>query len=256
MRIFRIVAIAVAVVAALVVVGAVALLLFVDPNRYRGDIQHAAQQHTGRDLAIKGKLELKVFPWLAVAVHDVELGNPPGFGTQPFATVENASIGVKLLPLLSSRLEVSTISISGVTVNLISRGEQNNWKDLSESKDEGKGNTPATGNSSSGTSGQGSLSIEGVDVTKTTVALTDEVKKTITRVSDFELHSGGLRADPAQTVMEDLSIQGTYLSGATPDAPREKPALGAALASAPTPLPFSLKSTRIVLDGRSGALAP
>src|ERR1700761_186478 len=109
MRIYRVVGIVVAAIAAIFVVGAVALLVFVDPNRYRADIQHAAQQHTGRVLVIKGKLGLKVFPWLAVSIHDVELGNPPGFGTQPFVTVENASIGVKLLPLLASRLEVSTI---------------------------------------------------------------------------------------------------------------------------------------------------
>ena len=50
-------------------------------------------------------------------------------------TVQNASIGVKLLPLLSSRLEVSKVKLEGAHLNLVSRGEQNNWQDLSE--DEG-----------------------------------------------------------------------------------------------------------------------
>src|SRR4030088_2358398 len=111
MRILRIVAIMAGALLALVVVGAVTLLLFVDPNRYRGDIERVAKEHSARVLVIHGKLELKIFPWLALSVHDVQLSNPPGFGAQPntgrpFMTVQNASIGVKLLPLLGKRLEV------------------------------------------------------------------------------------------------------------------------------------------------------
>src|SRR6267142_3740764 len=83
MRIFRIVAIVVGALVALVVTGIVALLLFVDPNRYRGDIERVAKEHTARVLVIHGKLQLKIFPWLALSVHDVQLSNPPGFGSQP-----------------------------------------------------------------------------------------------------------------------------------------------------------------------------
>src|SRR5258705_1704138 len=134
MRIFRIVAIVAGALLALVVVGVVALLLFVDPNRYRGDIEQVAKEHTARVLVIHGKLQLKIFPWLALSVHDVQLSNPPGFGSQPFMAVQNASIGVKLLPLLGKRLEVSRIALDGVNLSLVSRGDENNWKDLSESK--------------------------------------------------------------------------------------------------------------------------
>ncbi len=48
-------------------------------------------------------------------MHDIELSNRPGFGSQPLLTVQNASIGVKLLPLLSSRLEVSKVKLEGAT---------------------------------------------------------------------------------------------------------------------------------------------
>src|ERR1700730_17102399 len=127
MRMFRIVAILTGALLVLLVVVAVALLLFVDPNRYRGDIERVAREHTGRVLVIHGKLQLKIFPWLALSVHDVELSNRPGFGAQPFMTVQNASIGVKLLPLLGKRLQVSRIALDGVDVNLVSRGDENNW---------------------------------------------------------------------------------------------------------------------------------
>src|ERR1700745_1150110 len=104
MRIFRIAATTVGTLVALVILGIIALLLFVDPNKYRGQIEKAAKEHSARVLTIHGKLELKVFPWLALSVHDVDLSNRAAFGDKPFLTVENASIGVKLLPLLSKRL--------------------------------------------------------------------------------------------------------------------------------------------------------
>ncbi len=43
MRIVRIVAIVVGTLVALVVVAVIALLLFVDPNKYRGDIREGGQ---------------------------------------------------------------------------------------------------------------------------------------------------------------------------------------------------------------------
>src|SRR6201989_1218123 len=178
MRIVRIVAIVAGTLVGLIVVAVIALLLFVDPNKYRGDIQKAAKQHTGRELTIRGKLDLKVFPWIAVGVSDMELSNRPGFGSQPMLTVQNASLGVELLPLLSSRLEVSKVKLEGAHLNLVSRGEQNNWQDLSE--DEGTPQKPA--NEPTGPAPV--ISIEGVDVSKTSLVYTDEAKKSTTQISD------------------------------------------------------------------------
>src|SRR5262249_18694367 len=127
------VAIVVGALIALVIVAAIAVLAFVDPNRYRGDIEAAARQHTGRELAIHGKLQLSVFPWLGLSVHDVALSNRPGFGTEPFLAVQTASIRVKVLPLLAKHVEVSRIGLEGVHINLVGRGSENNWQDLSES---------------------------------------------------------------------------------------------------------------------------
>ena len=239
MHIVRIAAIVVGTLVALVVVAIVALLLFVDPNRYRGDIEKAAKDHTHRDLAIRGKLELKIFPWLALGVHNVELGNRPGFGAQPFLTVQNASIGVKLLPLLSSRLEVSRVKLEGATVHLVSRGEQNNWQDLSEDKSAAKPADPSSGPPPA-------LSIEGVDVTKTSLVYSDEVKKSTTEVGNLELHTGKLESNAARTALEKVELQGTYLSQSSGPAPKD----------APRPLAFSLTTSAIALDNTAHSLAP
>lgn len=248
MRIVRIAAIVAGTLVGLAVVGVVALLLFVDPNRYRGDIEQAAKQHTARELAIRGKLELKVFPWLALSVHDVELSNRAGFGAEPFLTVQNASIGVKLLPLLSNRLEVSRVRLDGLSINLITRGEQNNWQDLGESKGPPE---PA----SSGSSGPGpAVSIEGVDLTRSSVVFRDEIKKSSTQLARLELHTGRFETGPDRTALEKVQLQGTYLSRSAATGPAQSHINGAA--DAPKPLAFSLSSSGLALDNRAHTLAP
>src|ERR1700730_16062748 len=206
MRILRIVAIVAGALLALVMLGVAALLLFVDPNRYRGDIERVAKEHSARVLVIRSKLELKIFPWLALSVHDVERSNPAGFGAQPFMTVQNASIGVKLLPLLGKRLEVSRIALDGVNLNLVSRADENNWKDLGESKGSPESSTSAPPS-------QGSVTIEGVDLARSSVVYRDEVKKSITEIANLELHTGGLQTAPGRTALGSVDLQGTYLAG-------------------------------------------
>jgi AsmA protein len=237
MRIVRIVAIAVAAVIAAFVMGAITLVLFVDPNRYRGDIERAARQHTGRQVTVQGKIALQAFPRLALSVQGVQIGNPPGFGVQPFVAVQSASIGVKLWPLLHRRLEVRRISISGVTVNLIRKGSENNWRDFGE-----ESKTPATptGNSP-GAPLEGFLSIEGVDITQAAVLWREEIKQSTARIADFELHSGRLSTSPAGFVLQDLGFQGTWGTGQAGEA---------------TPLPFSLRTSKIELDAATQRLAP
>src|SRR3569832_2055058 len=205
MRIVRIVAIAVGALVALGLLAAIALLLFVDPNRYRGDIEKAAKEHSTRVLTIRGKLELHVFPWLALGVHDVELSNRPGFGQQPFLTVKNASIGVKLLPLLSKRLEVSRVKLEGATINLVSRGEQINLQYRSEVAYA----TPKPAIEPSGP--PPAISIAGVDVSKTSVVYSDEVMKSTTELGNLELHTGRLESSPARTVLVLFVLLGSFL---------------------------------------------
>ena len=144
MRALKIAGIVIGALVGLVVIGIVAILLIVDPNDYRDDIAKLVQEKTGRPLEIRGKLDLKIFPWLALNIHDVTLGNPPAYGKEPFLTVQTASVGVKLMPLLHKQVQVSRVAVEGLSVTLVSRSDDdNNWKDLGESQE--KEPAPSTG---------------------------------------------------------------------------------------------------------------
>jgi AsmA protein len=127
MRTIRIIGIAAVAVVPLSVAGALALAWLVDANEYRGQIERLVRDRTGRRLTIGGKLEFKLFPWLALSVQDLKLGSPPAFAAEPFIAIRTANIGVPLLPLLRKHLEVRNITVDGLNVNLVRRGHLSNW---------------------------------------------------------------------------------------------------------------------------------
>jgi AsmA protein len=105
--------------------------MVVDPNDYRDQIARAVEEETGRSFEIEGEISLSVFPWLGLEVGRMRLGNPPGFGDQPFAEIGSAAVGAKFIPLLSRRLEVSTLRLDGLRVHLVRlRDGSDNWSDL------------------------------------------------------------------------------------------------------------------------------
>ncbi|MDE2296407.1 MAG: AsmA family protein [Gammaproteobacteria bacterium] len=108
--------------AALVVLIAALLasvVAFVNPNDYKPQIEQYASSATGRALSLPGAIRLSVFPWIALRLGPATLGNPPGFGRQPFASVRHVSLRVKLLPLLlHRRLEIGRIEIDGLDLRL------------------------------------------------------------------------------------------------------------------------------------------
>jgi AsmA protein len=282
MRALKIAGIVLGGLVALIVLGLVAILVFVDPNDYRDDIATWVEEKTGRPLTIRGELGLKVFPWIAIDIHDVTLGNPPGYGSEPFLTVQQASVGVKLLPLLSKRVEVSRVAIDGLAVTLISRSdEDNNWKDLGESKSEepaATGEAPQT-------------SIAGLDISKSALVFRDEAEKSTLRLSGLEVHTGALSAsepvnaeikfdydegapprlaqlfvrgrvqmlnEGSRVEVKDLEAIGKWFGGPEEEgskaAGESSPKAGAAPES--KPLDFAVRSPALVLDLDAETLAP
>ena len=132
-RLARTLLIIVAGVAGVIVFASVALILFFDPNDYREDVSVAVKDATGRDLTIEGDLSLSIFPWLAIEVGRTELGNAEGFSDEPFMRFEEASLSVRILPLIfSQEATVGTASIEGLVVNLeVAANGATNWDDFS-----------------------------------------------------------------------------------------------------------------------------
>ena len=131
-KILKITGLGVAALLGLLLLSAAAILLLVDPNDYRDDITAAVQNATGRELNIEGDLSLSLFPWLGLSLGETRLSNAAGEGVEKdFARVESVDINVKLLPLLQQRIEMKTLHLRGLRVNLSRTADgRSNWGDL------------------------------------------------------------------------------------------------------------------------------
>ena len=110
----------IAVVAVVVLFVLVMLLLphIIDINQYRGEIQSQLQDRLHRPVQF-GPLSLAVFP-LRVQAQNVTIGEDPRFHSSlPFAQVGEMDISVKLLPLLSKTIAISSLTLKQPKIELI-----------------------------------------------------------------------------------------------------------------------------------------
>ncbi len=103
--------------------------LFVNPNAYKGKIIAAVKESTGRELQLPGDIKLSVIPWVALELGPASLGNPPGFGDEPFLSFTHVSVRVRLLPLLRKHLEVARLEVEGLDLRLLKNAAgRGNWQ--------------------------------------------------------------------------------------------------------------------------------
>jgi AsmA protein len=177
--------------------------LVLDPNDFKGDIITQVKERTGRDLKIDGDLKLSVFPWLGIEIGEVELGNAPGFGDQPFAAAKSAAVRVKLMPLLDKELVVDTIGVDGLVLNLAkAKDGHTNWDDLMAAEEP----AAAKGAAEPGTEGGGlaKLAIGGVDIQDGRISWDDRQTGEKYEISGLLLKSGAI--EPGRPVALETGL--------------------------------------------------
>lgn len=113
------------------VIAAFLVPVLVDPNDYKADIASLVKDKTGRDVTFEGNITVSVFPWIGLKTEKMVISNKLGFKGIPFITVAKSDIKVKLLSLLSQKVEVNTITLEGLTLNLVKDKQGvKNWEDL------------------------------------------------------------------------------------------------------------------------------
>ncbi len=118
MRSLKILGFLLAGIIACVVLLLLGVALLVNPNDYKGRIAQQVKTTTGRDLTLTGDIKLSVFPWIALELGPASLGNPGGFGTEPFLSLQKAALRVKQLPHLRKELQVDRVEIDGLDLRL------------------------------------------------------------------------------------------------------------------------------------------
>jgi AsmA protein len=116
------------------VIGIIAVLLIVavlvfaatfNVNQYRGTIQAELEKRLNRRVAL-GDMHLRLFP-PRLEVQNLSIADDPKFGgAKPFVEAQGLDLSVKLLPLLTKSVEISSLSLQQPRVELI-KDAQGMW---------------------------------------------------------------------------------------------------------------------------------
>ncbi|HHZ70723.1 MAG TPA: AsmA family protein [Methylococcaceae bacterium] len=176
----------------LIVVAAIVAPMVIDPNDYREQIQTVVKEKTGRDLAINGDLSLSVFPWIGIGINDVSLSNAVGFKAEPFAKIQEANVKVKLLPLLSQQVEVSTVVLKGMSLSLEkNKAGKTNWDDMVQSSTEPDATKDKPTEESSNLA-MGTIAIGGLQIVDAKITWDDASKGERYSLADLDLTTDAL----------------------------------------------------------------
>lgn len=179
----------------LVIAALAALPFIIDPNDYKDEIAAQVEKATGRNLTIQGDIGLSVFPWIALELGPLSLSNASGFEAESFASVQAAKIRIKLMPLLKKELEMDTIVLDGLLLNLETNKEGvTNWDDLTKTDADTApttdDTTPTQTQTKSG-AGLSAINVAGVKLSNANVLWSDASKG-----QNFQLRSLNLDTDP------------------------------------------------------------
>ena len=187
------------VVTLVVVVGGVAAFIgFADPNDFKGLIAEKVQESTGRTLTLDGDLEWAFWPKIRIKAGAMSLSNAEGFGEEPFFAADQFQIAVATLPLLGSRIEMDTVVLHGLQVNLAKDADGvSNWDDLAggEAQEESQGG------------GVAAFVLGGVDIQNARFTYADASTGQNIVVSDVNVGTGALTfGDPVEFTLSLTAV--------------------------------------------------
>ncbi len=176
----------------IVIVAAIAIPLFVDPNEFKPQIIELVKKETGRDLTINGDLEISVFPWIGVSTGELAVSNAKGFADRPFARIEQSDIKVKLLPLLSKKVEVSRIVLKGLDLYLAkNKRGVSNWADLIKEEKTGESKPEqqqsASSEQQSSAPAIAALAVAGLSIDNAHIVWDDQQSDQYTEIKNFNV---------------------------------------------------------------------
>jgi AsmA protein len=121
--------IGVGVIILLIVAVVVAVPFFVPIDSMKAELVSKVKQATGRDLRINGKVSFSVLPSLALEAENVSFANPPGAASPDMAKLGKLEVDLKLIPLLSWRVEVAKLALIDPVIDLeVDKQGRPNWQ--------------------------------------------------------------------------------------------------------------------------------
>nr|WP_233462671.1 AsmA family protein [Aeromonas caviae] len=193
------------------VVAIAALVSLIDPNQFKPQLVEQVRKSTGRELVIQGDIGWRFWPSLGLSLEQVALRNPAGFAEPDLVRFEQGEASVGLLPLLSHKLEIGKVTLSGAHLFIQTRADgSSNLSDLLKASAEPKGEAAsepvATTSPAASDKQPWQISLQGVELQQASALVQDDRNGTVSRLEQLDLNLGQLAVD--QWVPVTLAAKG------------------------------------------------
>ncbi|VFB09154.1 asmA protein [Aeromonas salmonicida] len=194
--------------AALVVI--TALVKLIDPNEFKPQLVEQVRKSTGRELVMEGDIGWRFWPSLGLSLERVALRNPAGFAEPDLVRFERGDASVAVLPLLSHRLDIGEVTLTGAHLFIQTRADgSSNLNDLIKTPEAAKDSKPAPGGQSQPPASNGQtwqITLQGVVLEQASALVQDDRNGTLSRLDQLDLALGQLT--PGQWVPVTLAAKG------------------------------------------------
>lgn len=172
------------VVLALAIGGGLAYLASISPDAIKARLADEVRKQTGRELTLEGPLEYALWPKIRIKAGPLSLSNAEGFGDEPMLAAADIQVAVATWPLLSRRIEMDTVVLHGVRLNLARDASgATNWDSFAGG---------AGGSTHTDGDGLAALILGGVDIKDAQLTWNDAVSGQSVQIARLEVTTGAL----------------------------------------------------------------
>ncbi|MGE6292064.1 AsmA family protein [Aeromonas media] len=192
------------------VVAIAALVSLIDPNQFKPQLAEQVRKSTGRELVMEGDIGWRFWPSLGLSLEKVQLRNPAGFAEPDLLRFAQGDASVALLPLLSHRLEIGKVTLSGAHLFIQTRADgSSNLNDLVKASAADK--QPSAGESQPAAAAASEekpwqISLQGVALVEASALVRDDRSGAVSRLDRLDLDLGQLT--PGEWVPVTLAAKG------------------------------------------------
>ncbi|AGH81733.1 outer membrane protein assembly protein AsmA [Psychromonas sp. CNPT3] len=205
----------------LILLAMLALVMLVNPNDYKEQIQTQAKQSLNRELLINGDLSWTLFPQLGLSSGEIEVRNLDGFNRENFLKIESASLGIKILPLLKGQLKIAELNLEGFRLNIITNkygqsnldnlGPQNSIEEQPESNTKQSTEVVTNNDNKEAFFDISQLVLDGININNTVLEIQDLKANSYHKVIINKMHLGQFEfsKDSDFVLISELLVNGT-----------------------------------------------
>ena len=165
-----------------------------DPNTYKPQVIQLVKDKKQRTLKLDGDIKLKFWPNIGADLGKLALSEFKS--EKEFAAIDSARVSLKLMPLLSKKVVVDEVEISGVRATLIKfKDGRMNIDDLLAKDDDKKKE-------------QIEFDIDHIKITNTTLTYRDEAQRASYSLANLNLVTGRIAPNVPGKVDLSVTVQG------------------------------------------------